>query len=298
MDIDNQKTITDTIAQLSDIPQGIGNTAPDGTALPMPSTDNLKEIVDLCREIIFPGYFGQTPTSPESIKYHIGINVESLTRLLKQEIYSGLCFSDPEKHNNVATLRKAESTAVQFVAYLPELRRLLQGDVQALYNGDPASTSFSEIIFAYPAIKAISNYRIAHRLVELGVPLIPRVITEMAHSETGIDIHPGAQIGENFAIDHGTGVVIGATCIIGNNVKLYQGVTLGAKSFPLNDNGNPIKGVPRHPIIEDNVVIYAQATILGRITIGKNSTIGGNVWITENIPQNSKIVQKGAKNYI
>ena len=152
-----------------------------------------------------------------------------------------------------------------------------------------------EGIFCDPAIKAISNYRIAHELLELGVPLIPRIITEMAHSETGIDIHPGARIGTHFTIDHGTGVVIGATSIIGNNVKLYQGVTLGARSFPLDADGKPIKGIPRHPILEDNVIVYSNATILGRITIGRDATVGGNIWVTENIPAGARIVQTKAK---
>ena len=168
-------------------------------------------------------------------------------------------------------------------------------DVEAAYNGDPAAESYGEVIFCYPAIKAISNYRIAHELLELGVPLIPRIITEMAHSETGIDIHPAAKIGSHFTIDHGTGVVIGATSIIGNNVKLYQGVTLGAKSFPLDADGKPIKGIPRHPILEDNVIVYSNATILGRITIGRDATVGGNIWVTENVPAGARIVQTKAK---
>jgi serine O-acetyltransferase len=175
------------------------------------------------------------------------------------------------------------------------IRQTLTTDVEAAYLGDPAAKGRGEVVFCYPAIRAISSYRIAHKLYELGVPLIPRIISEMAHSETGIDINPEAQIGEYFTIDHGTGTVIGATCIIGKNVKLYQGVTLGAKSFPLDENGNPIKGIPRHPIIEDDVVIYAQATILGRITIGKGSVIGGNVWVTNSLPPYSKIVQNKAR---
>lgn len=152
--------------------------------------------------------------------------------------------------------------------------------------------SYAEVISCYPAIKAVSNYRIAHELLLIGVPLIPRIITEMAHSETGIDIHPGAQIGHHFTIDHGTGVVIGATCIIGNHVKLYQGVTLGAKSFPLDENGNPIKRIPRHPILENNVIVYSNATILGRITIGEGSTVGGNIWVTEDVAPGSRLVQR------
>ncbi len=259
----------------------------------MPSIDRLAEIVDLCREIIFPGYFGNTPARPESIHYYLGVNIEKLLELLRLEIFSGLCFGCSDVEHIDANERKQEASriAMAFISNLPEIRRLLTGDVWAAFVGDPAASSTGEVIFAYPAVKAIANYRIAHFLYKMGVPVIPRVISEMAHSETGIDIHPRAQIGENFTIDHGTGVVVGATSIIGNNVKLYQGVTLGAKSFPLDEDGNPIKGIPRHPIIEDNVIIYAQATILGRITIGANSIIGGNVWITSDVPPNSKIVQ-------
>ena len=179
--------------------------------------------------------------------------------------------------------------------FVPELKHQLDMDVEAAYNGDPAADSFEEIICCYPIIKALINYRFAHRMVELGVKLIPRIITEMAHSETGIDIHPGAKIGHHFTIDHGTGVVIGATCIIGNYVKLYQGVTLGAKSFPLDENGHPIKGIPRHPIIEDNVIIYSNATILGRITIAKGTTIGGNLWVTESTKPGETLVQAKTK---
>lgn len=260
---------------------------------PMPSVERLAEIVELCREIIFPGYFGNTPARSESIHYYLGVNIEKLLELLRHEIFAGLCFgcSGDQPIDPISHKREAMRIAVAFVSNLPEIRRLLTGDVWAAFVGDPAASSTGEVIFAYPAVKAIANYRIAHFLYEMGVPVIPRVISEMAHSETGIDIHPRAQIGENFTIDHGTGVVVGATSIIGNNVKLYQGVTLGAKSFPLDADGNPIKGIPRHPIIEDGVIIYAQATILGRITIGANSVIGGNVWITADVPPNSKIVQ-------
>jgi serine O-acetyltransferase len=186
----------------------------------------------------------------------------------------------------------ASALALKVIEKLPEIRRVLATDVEAAYNGDPAADSFSEIISCYPVIKALTNYRLAHELVLLGIPLIPRMMTEMAHSETGIDIHPAATIGEHFTIDHGTGVVIGATCIIGNNVKLYQGVTLGAKSFPLDADGNPIKGIPRHPILEDNVIVYANATILGRITIGEGCVVGANVWVTKSMRPNTKKFKK------
>ena len=186
---------------------------------------------------------------------------------------------------------KAEEICTQLICKLPELRDTLMTDVIAAYTGDPAAMSMGEVISCYPVIKALTNYRVAHELYELHVPLIPRMLAELAHSETGIDIHPGAKIGRYFTIDHGTGVVIGATCIIGNHVKLYQGVTLGAKSFPLDTEGNPIKGIPRHPIIEDDVVVYSNATILGRITIGRGATIGGNIWVTEDVPAGARLVQ-------
>ncbi|MCW0481739.1 serine O-acetyltransferase EpsC [Gaoshiqia sediminis] len=265
---------------------------------PLPSTEKLARIVNMVREILFPGYFGNTSLRPDTIRHYMGVYVDELFELLSEQILAGLCFTcdkQPEEIDMPERNRFAQELAADFIAYLPEIRRILVTDVEAAFVGDPAAKSRSEVIYCYPAIRAISNYRIAHRLLELGVPLIPRIIGEMAHSETGIDIHPKAQIGESFTIDHGTGVVIGSTCIIGNNVKLYQGVTLGAKSFPLDEHGNPIKGVPRHPIVEDNVIIYAQATILGRITIGKNSVIGGNVWVTNNVPPDSKIVQSKAR---
>ena len=186
----------------------------------------------------------------------------------------------------------AKAMAVEFVEFLPELRRRLLMDVVATYDGDPAAKSYGEVISCYPAIKAIGNYRMAHKLIEIGAPLIPRIISELAHSETGIDIHPGAQIGDYFTIDHGTGIVIGETCIIGNHVKLYQGVTLGAKSFPVDDAGNPIKGIPRHPILQDNVIVYSTSTILGRVTIGKDAGIGANIWLMEDVAPGTQVVQR------
>lgn len=183
---------------------------------------------------------------------------------------------------------------MQFMQRLPYLRRMLSSDAQAAYEGDPAASSAGETIFCYPSMLAMTHYRIAHELYLLGVPVIPRIISEMAHSATGIDIHPGATIGEEFFIDHGTGVVIGETCIIGKRCRLYQGVTLGALSFPKDDEGVLVKGIPRHPILEDNVTVYAGATILGRITIGSGAIIGGNVWVTHDVPAGEKRVQQTA----
>lgn len=264
---------------------------------PLPSIEELKKMVGIIREILFPGYFGNTSLRQNTIKHYIGVYVDELFELLSQQILAGLCFtcSNPEMVDMQERSQYAQSLASDFISFLPEIRRLLITDVEAAYLGDPAANSKSEVIYCYPTIRAIINHRIAHQLLKLNVPIIPRIISEMGHSETGIDIHPGAQIGEAFTIDHGTGVVIGATCIIGNNVKLYQGVTLGAKSFPLDKNGNPIKGIPRHPIVEDNVIIYAQATILGRVRIGANSVIGGNVWVTNSLPPYTKLVQSKAK---
>jgi serine O-acetyltransferase len=264
---------------------------------PLPSIEKLGKIVGIIREILFPGYFGNTSLRSNTIKHYVGVYIDELFELLSEQILAGLCFTceNPEQVDMQERSKYAQGLASDFISFLPEIRRLLVSDVEAAYLGDPAANSRSEVIYCYPTTRAIINHRVGHQLLKLGVPLIPRIISEMGHSETGIDIHPGAEIGESFTIDHGTGVVIGSTSIIGNNVKLYQGVTLGAKSFPLDDDGNPIKGIPRHPIVEDNVIIYAQATILGRIRIGANSVIGGNVWVTNSLPPNSKLVQSKAK---
>ncbi len=269
----------------------------DGESLP--SAKTLNRIIDLCRATLFPGYYGKSSINSRTIKYHIGVNIEKLFHLLSEQVLAGLCFVLPDSDcQNCLDKQqiKADQIAAKFISKLPEMREILATDVEAAFNGDPAATNYGEVIYCYPAIKAISNYRIAHQLLELGVPLIPRMITEMAHSETGIDIHPGAQIGSYFTIDHGTGVVIGATTIIGKNVKLYQGVTLGAKSFPLDEEGKPIKGIIRHPIIEDDVIIYSNATILGRITIGKGAVVGGNIWVTEDVEPGTRILQSKASN--
>lgn len=294
---DYTHTLTQAVSELSDKHsyEGLFHQYKDGD--PLPSGKSLRRIVELSREVLFPGYFGNSTVHRRTINYHIGVNVEELFGLLTEQIQAGLCFgleNTPSDNviKKIPDRDTAASIAARFISKLPEIRRILATDVEAAYYGDPAATCFGEIICCYPIIRAITNYRIAHELYMLNVPLIPRIITEMAHSETGIDIHPGAQIGHHFTIDHGTGVVIGATCIIGNNVKLYQGVTLGAKSFPLDENGNPIKGIARHPILEDDVIVYSNATILGRITIGKGATIGGNIWVTDSVPAGSRIVQR------
>ena len=255
---------------------------------PLPSLSELSEIIALCRAILFPGYFGHSGISDSTIAYHTGVNVENLYHKLVGQVKAGLCFADKSE----CSLREAENIASQFISRLPHLRHLLATDVAAAYEGDPAASSYAEVISCYPAIRAITGYRVAHELHLLDVPLIPRIITEIAHSETGIDIHPAATIGSYFTIDHGTGVVIGATSILSNHVKLYQGVTLGARSFPLDEQGHPIKGIDRHPILEDNVIVYSNSTILGRITIGHDAIIGGNVWVTEDVAPGTKLLQR------
>lgn len=258
-----------------------------------PSRAVMVEIIESLRSVLFPGYFGPSEVSTESLRYYVGATLDRVLHALSEQVKRGLCAQcdarDPAQCAKCD--QKAFSVAQQFVGRLPRIRRALATDVQAAYEGDPAASSPDEAIFSYPGILAITNYRIAHELVTLGVPLIPRMITEHAHSITGIDIHPGATIGDEFFIDHGTGVVIGETCIIGNRVRIYQGVTLGAKSFPVDEHGNPIKGIPRHPIVEDDVTIYAGATILGRVVIGRGSVIGGNVWLTHGVAPGTSVTQ-------
>lgn len=418
---DYSKQLTHNIFQLSaeDSLRGLFHQHLEGN--PLPSARSIREIIELTRSIIFPGYFGASKINRNTVRYHIGVQVERLFELLSDQISAALCFqsADNEAHmrttvssssiyhpqlnpdpqvksnaeaqahglglsaadaalaanhvaaevgNNPAVLAAATAEqlarelshdaktatddieslmqavaavvsdddeeeallraavadeadadasgheqgkqslsfndeikevaahmAAQFIASLSSLRAQLAMDVKAAFDADPAATSFGEVICCYPGLRAICNYRIAHQLLMLGVPLIPRAITELAHSETGIDIHPGARIGACFSIDHGTGVVIGETCIIGNNVKLYQGVTLGAKTIPVDAQGMPLN-IPRHPILEDDVVVYANATILGRITIGKGAIIGGNVWVTDDVKAGGKVVQMRANN--
>ena len=286
--------LTETVEKLSD-PQtlkGLFHQHREG--YPLPSSTVLEEIVQLSRAILFPGFFGKSQVNIQTIQYQIGVEVEKLSYLLKEQIVAGLCFSeDYETKSGMVDLKKqARELASEMISRLPKVRSVLATDVEAAYNGDPAAKSYAEILLCYPVLKALTSYRLAHELFLMGVPLIPRMMTEMAHSETGIDIHPGAAIGSHFTIDHGTGVVIGETCVIGNHVKLYQGVTLGAKSFPLDEQGNPIKGIPRHPIIEDDVIVYANATLLGRITIGRGATVGANTWILEDMPPEAKVFKK------
>lgn len=292
MDLQKQsKGLNDTVEMLSD--EGsykqLFHAYRDEEALP--SGKVLKEIVDLSRAILFPGYYGNARVSKQTIRFHIGVNVGTLHTLLSKQIYAGLCFANgsymvgSEDEINAEAERLSEA----FIRTLPEMRKLLATDAEAAFNGDPAAQNINEVIFCYPGFRAICNYRIAHQLYRLGVPFIPRMITEMAHSETGIDIHPGARIGYYFSIDHGTGTVIGETSVIGNHVRIFQGVSLAGEKLPPDENGNAIRGIPRHPVLEDHVTVYSNATLLGRIHIGKGATICGNVWVTEDVPAGATI---------
>ncbi|MCK9394536.1 MAG: serine acetyltransferase [Methylobacter sp.] len=253
----------------------------------LPSRKELQKILDGLGAVLFPNRLGLPDVNDEGIDYFVGHTLDTLLRELFKQIRRELIF--------VAVVddayQQAASITREFAARLPEVRMLLDSDIQAAYEGDPAARSSDEVLVCYPGITATIHHRLAHILHQLGAPLVARIISEIAHSATGIDIHPGAQIGESFFIDHGTGVVIGETAVIGRHVRVYQAVTLGAKRFQKDDGGILVKGNTRHPIVEDDVVIYAGATILGRITIGQGSTIGGNVWLTHSVPPGSHITQ-------
>jgi len=253
----------------------------------LPVRDKILEILDLLIELLFPGYTGKKPVTRQNIKFIVGdILCRVRTALAEQ---TELALRHQCKLENCPTddcKTMAGQVTEKLLNRLPAIREMLRGDVQAAYDGDPAAKSFEEIVISYPYIIAIATHRIAHELYLKEVPLIPRIMSENAHSKTGIDIHPGARIGKNFFIDHGTGVVIGETTVIGNNVKLYQGVTLGAMSFPKDERGRIIKCGKRHPTLEDNVTVYAEATILGDVTIGTGAVIGGNIWLTHSVSPN------------
>jgi serine O-acetyltransferase len=261
----------------------------------LPSRDALLRIVGELRAALFPAHFGASDLTSEGLDYFVGHTLDTALQALHEQVRRGLHFTckGPGTDCERCESRSFEVMA-EFSASLPEIRALLESDIRAAYAGDPAATNLDEAVFCYPGIAAITLHRLAHRLHVLGVPLIPRIVSEISHSATGIDIHPGAEVGGSFFIDHGTGVVIGETARIGERVRLYQGVTLGAKRFELDERGWPVKGAPRHPIVEDDVVIYAGATLLGRITIGRGSSVGGNVWLTRSVPPHSRVTQAQA----
>ncbi|HEY0063757.1 MAG TPA: serine O-acetyltransferase EpsC [Telluria sp.] len=272
--------------------EGTHNIRHHGRVRELPSREALAQIVDGLSAALFPTHYGRPNLTDDSIDYFVGDTLTTTLNTLVEQVRRGLLFApDAEAEHDEAITQRAVAITRDFAASLPTIRALLVSDVQAALAGDPAATTVAEIMLCYPGTIAILYYRFAHRLRQLGVPFLARLISDIGHSLTGIDIHPGAQIGASFFIDHGTGVVIGETAVIGERVRLYQAVTLGAKRFPQDENGALIKGVARHPIVENDVVIYAGATILGRITIGAGSTIGGNVWLTESVAPGSSINQ-------
>jgi serine O-acetyltransferase len=251
---------------------------------PLPSREAIVDILADLMDILYPGYVRRQNLHLGNVEYHVGDLVDGLHDKLTQQIGRALRHDYDGDPTQVDFEALAQQKAIELLKRLADLRTILEQDVEAAYVGDPAAKSFHEIIFCYPGLEAVTIYRVAHELLLLGVPLIPRMMTEHAHSKTGIDIHPGARIGRSFFIDHGTGVVIGETCDIGAHVKLYQGVTLGALSFPRDEAGNIIRGMKRHPTLEDDVVVYANATILGGDTvIGHHAVIGSSVWLTHGV---------------
>lgn len=267
----------------------------DGAAPELPSRASIRSIIEDIISVLYPRHFGPTDLTGVGIaEYQRSTLITSLARLQRQIRFELQLALHAEDIIHLDIGRRAYEIANQLAQELPRIRQTLDVDIKAAFDGDPAAKSFDEIVFCYPGVAAIMRHRIAHQLYISGVPIIARVIAEIAHAETAIDIHPGATIGEGFFIDHGTGVVIGETTVIGKNVRLYQSVTLGAKRFDVDETGALIKGQSRHPVIEDDVVIYAGATVLGRVTIGKGSTIGGNIWLTHSVPPKSNVTQAKA----
>ncbi|HYX40577.1 MAG TPA: serine O-acetyltransferase [Pyrinomonadaceae bacterium] len=262
---------------------------------PLPAHAEVIRVLTTLHELLFPGYIGAQGLTGTALRLHVESSMAWLYETLTEQISRAINHGKKIEDACDVTDQAAADCAAEFLARLPEVRATLATDVQAAYDGDPAAGCFDEIIFSYPGLYAITTYRLAHELQRLRVPLMPRIMTEHAHHRTGIDIHPGTQIGARFFIDHGTGVVIGGTAVIGHNVKLYQGVTLGAFSFDKDSTGELVRNTKRHPTIEDDVVIYAGATILGGDTvIGRGSIIGGNVWLTHSIPPGTHVRQESS----
>jgi len=267
----------------------------------LPSRDEIVQAIELLRQIIYPGYYGQQGLTSQNVSDRMGELLIEVTDLLYEQVRCCLRYkrqlpgSDGDADKCEECDREAVRIVSSFFDRLPAVREMLAEDVQAAFDGDPAAQSTDETIFCYPGLLAITVQRVAHEFYKLQVPLLPRIMTEYAHGLTGIDIHPGAKVGRKFFIDHGTGVVIGETTEIGDNVRIYQGVTLGAKSFPKDAKGRVVKGNKRHPNIEDEVTIYAGATILGDVTIGRGSIIGGNVWLLDSVPARTVVYQEGGK---
>jgi serine O-acetyltransferase len=261
-----------------------------------PARAAIATVIEGLAASLFPAHYGGPELAVESLDYFVGATLNQALSSLVEQVRLSLSFASPNEPNEAELGVQALAIVRDFAAQLPIIRGLLVNDLRAAFAGDPAAAGYPEILLGYPGMTAILHYRLAHALHELGAPLLARLVSEIAHSKTGIDIHPGAQIGSSFFIDHGTGVVIGATAIIGERVRLYQAVTLGARRFPADKNGALVKGSARHPIIEDDVVIYAGATILGRVVIGRGSTIGGNVWLTQDVAPGSHVSQAQTRN--
>jgi serine O-acetyltransferase len=273
--------IASSLCRLPDLRPRGQQPFPSSCSRKMPSCIGLREIVDALRSALFPGYFCVPGVPDGDLCGQTLAALEYAVLYLPDQIERGFLLV---QGSEVDLKDRVRAITQRFITRLPRLQGTLDTDAQAAFDGDPAATCREETIACYPGVLAITYYRLAHELYRQGVPLVPRMITELAHSQTGIDIHPGAQIGEQFFIDHGTGVVIGETAVIGDRVRMYQGVTLGALSFPADERGHPVKGGARHPIVEDDVILYAGATILGRVTIGRGSVIGGGVWLTRSVP--------------
>ena len=291
------KTVTQVTADLMKC-VACSRTDRSASGFRMSGREAIYTVMDDLTAVLFPGCHGHEPVLDEGMRAFVEDQLRRVAMTLRKQAERAFQYQcEFEKCRDCGDCkRKAEAATAHLLRALPEIKRTLELDIVAAYEGDPAARSIMEVVMSYPGLQAIITQRIAHLLYEKGVPLIPRIMSERAHSQTGIDIHPGATIGPGFFIDHGTGVVIGETCTIGRNVKLYQGVTLGAVSFPKDKDGNPIKGVKRHPNVEDNVTIYAGATILGgETTIGAGSEIGGNVWLTHSVPPNSKVFNQQPK---
>jgi serine O-acetyltransferase len=268
-----------------------------GRTLPeLPSRESVVQIIDALVAVLYPRHFGRAGQTEDTLDLFVADTLEHALRRLRREVLRELRFADADGLAKPGEIdQQALAIVADFASDLPRIRALLDSDIRAAFDGDPAAKSLDEVVFCYPGVAAMIRHRIAHRLYKLNVTMLARIVAEIAHAETGIDIHPGATIGESFFIDHGTGVVIGETARIGKRVRLYQAVTLGAKRFETDDQGRIVKGGDRHPIIEDDVVIYAGATVLGRVTVGRGSSIGGGVWLTRNVPPDTVITQAKAR---
>jgi serine O-acetyltransferase len=271
------------------------NIRPKGRFRRPPSREAIAAIVEGLAASLFPAHYGGPELAIESLDYFVGATLNQALARLVEQVRLSLSFASESEPDEGELAARAQAMTRDFAAALPAIRGLLVNDLRAAFAGDPAAAGFPEILLGYPGMTAILHYRLAHALHELGALLLARLVSEIAHSRTGIDIHPGAEIGASFFIDHGTGVVIGATAVIGERVRIYQAVTLGARHFPADENGALVKGAKRHPIVEDDVVIYAGATILGRVVIGRGSTIGGNVWLTHGVAPGSQVTQAHAR---